>query len=72
LHSQLVFNECIARALKDDHVHNTPYVQKTKFEVLSSFEGVLRIVESYLPASNTEKEAQHIRLLLLLKLFNVF
>jgi hypothetical protein len=32
----------------------------------------LIIASSYLPASDTEKEAQHIRLLLLLKFFDIF
>jgi len=38
-----------------------------------SFELVLfsRVANSYLPASHTEEEAQNIRLLLLLKLFNL-
>jgi hypothetical protein len=33
---------------------------------------VLTIVNSYLPATNTEKEAEDIGLLLLLKLFDIF
>lgn len=33
---------------------------------------VLTIVNSYLPAANTEKEAEDIGLLLLLKLFDIF
>jgi len=32
----------------------------------------LMIADSYLPTSDTEKEAQHIRLLLLLKFFDIF
>ena len=43
-----------------------------QIQVLIRFRCRKRIELSYLPASDTEKEAQDIGLLLLLKLFNVF
>lgn len=39
---------------------------------VGSIEAFARGFLSYLPAADTEKEAQHIRLLLLLELFDVF
>ena len=58
------------------HVHNIPICPESRFEVLIRFrcrvENPERFELSYLPASNTEKESQHIRLLLLLKFLDVF
>lgn len=71
MHSQLMFNECIARSIKKMstiHVHNIPICPETRFEVLVRFRGRKRVELSYLPAADTEKEAQDIRLLLLVKL----
>jgi len=71
MHSQLMFNECIARSIKKMstiHVHNIPICPETRFEVLVRFRRRNRVELSYLPAADTEKEAKDIRLLLLVKL----
>ncbi len=54
------------------HVHNISICPETGFEVLIRFRDRKRVELSYLPASDTEKEAQDIGLLLLLKLLNIF
>jgi hypothetical protein len=51
------------------HVHNIPICPETRFEVLVRFRSRKRVELSYLPASDTEKEAQDIGLLLLVKLY---
>lgn len=72
------FNECIAGASCDVHDRDdrTPIslcVRQSRFEVMGiDRRRFSRVVFSYLPASHTEKEPQDIRLLLLLKLFDVF
>ena len=53
------------------HVHNIPICLETRFEVLIRFRCRKRVELSYLPAADTEKEAQDIRLLLLLQLFQI-
>ena len=50
------------------HVRNISICPETKFEVLVRLRGRERVGLSYLPASDTEKEAQDIGLLLLVKL----
>ena len=75
MHSQLMFNECIARSIyKDVHIHvrNIPMGPKTIFEVLVRFRFRERVELSYLPAADPEKEAQHIGLLLLGDLLEIF
>jgi hypothetical protein len=60
--------------LKDVHSPRPQYSNMSEDEI-RSIGSVSRSIKgelSYLPASNTEKEAQNIGLLLLVKLLNVF
>ena len=54
------------------NVHSLNFSVEDQIAGIEVAEVGLMIVDSYLPASNTEKEAQHIGLLLLLKFFNIF
>ena len=74
MHSQLMFNECIARSIvkmSTSHVHNIPMsgYQIRSIDSVSMAYG--RVELSYLPAADTEKEAQNIGLLFLLKLLDI-
>jgi hypothetical protein len=76
MHSQLMFNECIARSIKND-VHNSPStifqcVHRPDSKYWFGFDVVKGSKLSYLPASDTEKEAQNVGLLLLVQFLNIF
>jgi hypothetical protein len=76
MHSQLMFNECIARSIEkmSTSTSMSPIFQYVWRPVSKYGFGVRcrkRIELSYLPAADTEKEAEDIGLLLLLKLLNV-
>ena len=64
-----MFNECYSR---DIIVHSLNFSFEDQIAGIEVAEIGLMIADSYLPASDTEKEAQHIRLLLLLKFFDIF
>jgi hypothetical protein len=57
---------------RDTNVHSLNFSFEDQIASIEVADVDLMITDSYLPASDTEKEAQHIRLLLLLKFFNIF
>ena len=67
-----MFNECIARHGKVPHWVSQDPDQRSCVDVGASLEGLWRVDLSYLPAADSEKEAEDVGLLLLLKLFDVF
>lgn len=94
MHSQLMFNECIAKTRslslslslargkgerekekREDSVHIIIHVNSMhccRFSCVYAFRvGGMKVFLTYFPAADSEKESEDIRLLLLLKLFDV-
>ena len=81
MHSQQMFNECIARAreairplLSQPRIEGCRRVGSqahSRPQIYIAIERCIRCVLTYFPASYSEEEAQHVGLLLLLKLFEI-
>lgn len=68
MHSQLMFNECIARTrvLFHSDQQNWPLWNDP-----SSTMSPLNVISTYFPAADSEKESKHVGLLLLLELLDI-